>query len=93
MLLPAVFFTPLMDEGAGSASVNILFCAGLAAAGLGLAAIVLGAVKKVKGNLIGGCFLTIAGALLALVAKTSMYQDNAVFTAPGLNSIACWPSP
>ena len=90
ILLPALFFTPLMDEGAGSPSVNILFYAGLVAAGLGVAAIVMGAVKKVKGNLVGGGFLTVAGALLAVVAKKTMYADNAVFTAPGLNSIAYW---
>ena len=90
ILLPALFFTPLMDEGAGSPSVNILFYGGLAAAVGGLAALVLGLVKKVKGNAVGGCFLLFGGAALALVAKSSMYGDNAVWTAPGLNSIAYW---
>jgi len=90
ILLPALFFTPLMDEGAGSPSVNILFYGGIAAAVGGLVGLILGIAKKVKGNIVGGCFLLVGGALLALVAKTPMYQNNAVFTAPGLNSIAYW---
>ena len=90
ILLPALFFTPLMDDGAGSPSVNILFYGGLIAAVGGLAAFVLGLVKKAKANSVGGCFLLVAGAALALVAKNAMYSDNAVWTAPGLNSIAYW---
>ena len=90
ILLPALFFTPLMDDGAGSPSVNILFYAGLAAAAGGIAAIIMGIVGKMKGNIVGGGFLTVAGALLAVVAKRTMYANNAVFTAPGLNSIAYW---
>ena len=91
ILLPAIFFTPLMDDGAGSKSVMILFYAGIAAAVGGVAAFVLALARKQgKGALIGGICLTIAGALLALVAKTPMYQDYAVWTAPGVNSIAYW---
>ena len=90
ILLPAFFFTPLMDEGAGSPSVNILFYGGIAAAVGGLVGLILGIAQKVRGCIVGGCFLLVGGALLALVAKTPMYQDNAVFTAPGLNSIAYW---
>ena len=90
ILLPALFFTPLMDDGAGSPSVNILFFGGLAAAVGGLAGLILGVVKKAKSTGVGGCFLLVGGALLALVAKTAMYSDNAVWTAPGLNSIAYW---
>ncbi len=90
ILLPALFFTPLMDEGAGSPSVNLLFFGGIAAAVGGLVGLILGIAKKVKGSIVGGCFLLVGGALLALVAKTPMYQNNAFFTAPGLNSIAYW---
>lgn len=91
ILLPAIFFTPLMDGGAGSAGVMPLFYAGIVAAVGGIAAIVLALAKKLgKAAVIGGCFLTVAGALLALVAKKAMYQDNAVWTAIGLNSIAYW---
>ncbi len=90
ILLPAVFFTPLMDEGAGSPTVNILFYCGLAAGVGGLAALILGAVKKNKSKAVGGCFLLLGGAALALIAKTAMYESGAFWTAPGLNSIAYW---
>ena len=91
ILLPAFFFTPLMDDGAGSASVNLLFYGGIVAAAGGLIGILaLGIGKKSLSSAIGGLFLMAGGALLALVAKTSMYADNAVWTAPGLNSIAYW---
>ena len=90
ILLPAVFFTPLMDEGAGSPTVNILFYCGLAAGVGGLAALILGAGKKNKSKAVGGCFLLLGGAALALIAKTAMYESGAFWTAPGLNSIAYW---
>ena len=91
ILLPAFFFTPLMDDGAGSASVNLQFYGGIVAAVGGLIGIVvLGIGKKSLSSGIGGLFLLAGGALLALIAKTSMYADNAVWTAPGLNSIAYW---
>ena len=91
ILLPAIFFTPLMDGGGGSPSVMVLFYAGLAAAVGGLAALVIAIVKKQgKSGVIGACCLAVSGALLALVAKTPMYQDNGVWTALGVNSIAYW---
>ena len=90
ILLPAVFFTPLMDEGAGSPTVNILFYCGLAAGVGGLAALILGAVKKNKSKAVGGCFMLLGGAALALIAKTAMYESGDFWTAPGLNSIAYW---
>ena len=91
MLLPAIFFTPLMDEGAGTATVNILFYAGIVAGVIGLAAVIGYFVKKccVKA-LAGGIVTLIAGAALALVAKTAMYTDNGVWTAIGINSITYW---
>ena len=91
ILLPAIFFTPLMDGGAGSPGVMVLFYAGIVAALGGVAALMLALVKKQgKEAVIGGCCLTVAGALLALIAKTPMYQDNGVWTALGVNSIAYW---
>lgn len=91
VLLPAIFFAPLMDEGAGSATVNILFYAGIVVAVVGAAAIVAFFVKKCgKKELAGGIVTLVAGAALALVAKTPMYQSNAVWTAIGVNSIAYW---
>ena len=91
VLLPAIFFTPLMDEGAGTATVNILFYAGIVAAVVGAAAVVAFLVKKCcKKGLVGGVLTVVTGAALALVAKTPMYQDNAVWTAIGVNSIVYW---
>ena len=91
ILLPAIFFTPLMDGGGGSPKVMILFWAGLVAAAGGLAALILALVKKQgKGALVGSICLIVSGALLALVAKNPMYQDNGVWTALGVNSIAYW---
>lgn len=91
VLLPALFFAPLMDDGAGSASVSILFYAGLVAAVAGLAVGVFSLVKKKGAKLtVGACFLLVSGALLAVVAKVPMYSNNAVWTAIGVNSIAYW---
>ena len=84
ILLPAIFFTPLMDEGAGTPMVNVLVYAGIIAALGGLYAII---GKKIVG---GGLTLAIGGAGLAVVASSSMYADNGVFTAIGINSIAYW---
>ena len=91
ILLPAIFFTPLMDGGAGSPGVMVLFYAGIVSAVGGLAALCLAVAKKQgKGAVVGGVCLTVSGALLALVAKLPMYQNYAVWTAPGVNSIAYW---
>ena len=91
ILLPAIFFTPLMDGGAGSKGVMVLFYAGIVAAVGGLAALGLAISKKQgKSALVGGVCLTVSGALLALIAKTPMYQNNGVWTALGVNSIAYW---
>ena len=80
-----------MDGGAGSPGVMVLFYAGIVAAVGGLAALCLAIAKKQgKGAIIGGVCLTVSGALLALIAKLPMYQDYAVWTAPGVNSIAYW---
>ena len=91
VLLPGLFFSPLMDDGAGSASVNILFYGGLLIGIIGAIMFCLNIVKKnQKSFIIGSCIMTIAGALLAVVAKVPMYQDNGVWTAIGMNSIAYW---
>ena len=91
VLLPGLFFSPLMDDGAGSASVNILFYGGLLIGIIGAIMFCLNIVKKnQKSFIIGSCIMTIAGALLAAVAKVPMYQDNGVWTAIGMNSIAYW---
>jgi len=91
VLLPAIFFTPLMDGGAGSPTVMILFYAGIVAAVGGIAAVILAAAKKADKKLLpGGICLIVSGALLALVAKAPVYADNGVFMAIGINGIAYW---
>ena len=91
ILLPGLFFSPLMDDGAGSASVNILFYAGLVIAIAGAAMFCLNLVRKnQKSFIVGSCIMAAAGGLLAIVAKSPMYQDNGFWTAIGLNSIAYW---
>lgn len=91
ILLPGLFFTPLMDDGAGSASVNILFYAGLLAAVGGVVALIMNLTQKKEKKLtVGGCLMVCSGALLALVAKLPMYQNYGFWTAPGVNSIAYW---
>ena len=46
VLLPGLFFSPLMDDGAGSASVNILFYGGLLIGIIGAIMFCLNIVKK-----------------------------------------------
>ena len=84
ILLPAIFFTPLMDQGAGTPMVNILVYAGVIVA---LGGLFFALVKKVVG---GGIVMAIGGAGLAVVASNAMYADNGQFTAIGINSIAYW---
>ncbi len=84
ILLPAIFFTPLMDQGAGTPMVNILVYAGIIVAVVGL---VFALVKKVIG---GGIAMAVGGAGLAVVASNAMYTDNGRFSAIGINSIAYW---
>lgn len=84
ILLPAIFFTPLMDEGAGTPMVNVLVYAGIIAALGGLYA-AFG--KKIIG---GGITLAVGGTGLAVVCSNAMYADNGQFTAIGINSIAYW---
>lgn len=92
ILLPAIFFTPLMDGGAGSDMVMVLFYAGCAFAVAGLFGLIFGLFDKENRLrlVIGSLFVMIAGAALALVARTPMYTDGPYWTAPGLNSIAYW---
>ena len=90
VLLPALFFVPLMDQGAGTPTVMILMYAGIAAAVVGIAALVMGIVRKCKKCIVGGAILAVAGAALALVAKTPMYVSNEIWTAIGINGIAYW---
>ena len=84
ILLPAIFFTPLVDQGVGTPIVNILVYAGIIAAVGGL---YFAVCKKLVG---GGMVMAIGGAGMAVVASNSMYADNGQFTAIGFNSITYW---
>lgn len=91
VLLPAVVFEPLMDGGAESVITQVLFYAGLLVAVGGVVALIMNLTKaKEKAMTVGSVMMILAGGFLALVCKLPMYQDYAVWTAPGLNSIAYW---
>lgn len=91
VLLPAVVFEPLMDGGAQSVIVQVLFYAGLVVALGGVVALIMNLTKaKEKARTAGSIIMLLAGGLLALVCKLPMYQDYGFWTAPGLNSIAYW---
>ena len=91
ILLPGLFFSPLMDDGAGSTSVSILFYGGLLVGIFGAIMFCMNIVRKNQLSfIIGSCIMTIAGALLAVTAKVPMYQNNGFWTAIGMNSIAYW---
>lgn len=91
VLLPAIFFEPLMDGGVGSTGMNILFYASLVVAAGGVVALILNLAKqKDKKTTIGCCFMIVSGALLAVIAKVPMYQNYGFWSAPGVNSVAYW---
>ena len=92
ILIPALLFESLWDADTSGTGLSLLFFAGLIFALSGVAGILyaLRAQEKKKAFLVGSCFVTVSGALLALVAKTPMYQSLAVWTAPSVNSIAYW---
>ncbi len=92
ILLPAIFFSPLMDGGAGSDMVNVLVYVGLAFGASGFLGLILGLFDS-ENRLrlcIGSLVVMIAGAALALVAHTPMYQSGPYWSALGVNSIAYW---
>ncbi len=92
ILLPGIFFSPLMDGGAGSDMVNILMYAGCAFAIAGFVGFILGLADKQnkKRMLIGSICVMISGVGLALIAHFPMYPEGKVFSALGVNSIAYW---
>ncbi len=91
ILLPAIFFVPLMDEGAGSSTVNILFGAGLVVAVAGIVFAILSVTQK-KGRrlLTGSILMVVSGAALAIVTQTNIYGDYSIFSAIGINGVAYW---
>jgi len=91
ILLPGLFFSPLVDDGAGSTYVNILMVIGLIGAVLGIAGFVMSITKGLsKGVKVSGLVAAIAGILLAVICRVPMYQNYAIWSAPGINGIAYW---
>ena len=92
ILLPGVFFSALMDDGAGSDMMNVVKYAGIAFGAAGIVGIILSLFNKEnrKATLVGSICVTLSGALLAVVASTSMYQTGRFWNALGINSIAYW---
>lgn len=92
ILLPAFFFTPLIDGGAGSATVNFLFFAGLVFCLAGIIGIVCSLKEsKYKNAYLTGSILTaVAGCALALAARIPLYVNSVFWTAPAVNDIAYW---
>lgn len=92
ILVPGVFFSALMDGGAGSEMVNVLMFAGCAFAVAGLVGFIYALVKKEnrKALLVGSILVMCAGSLLAVIAHTPMYETGLFWNALGINSIAYW---
>jgi len=88
-LLPCIYFVPLMDGGS-EGLMSALFYGAIVVGAAGLVAVIAGLAKKTSKVAVGGACMLVAGAALAYVSKTSMYSDNAVWTAIGVNSIAYW---
>ena len=90
ILLPAIFFSPLMDGGPSDEMVKGLFYISCALGFSGLLGLLfsLKAEENKKGLLIGSICVMIAGSALAIVTHTPMYADGAYWSALGANSIA-----
>ena len=92
ILLPGLFFAPLMDDGAGSSSLNMLM---FLASAIGIAGVFglffsLKETENRKSMLIGSICVIVAAAALAIVVHTPMYKDGPFWSAVGINSIAYW---
>lgn len=92
ILLPAIFFSPLMDGGAGSDMVMVLCYLGCAIALAGLFGVFFSFAEKERrgAHIVGSICTILAGLALAFVAKFPMYNTGAYWSAIGINSIAYW---
>ena len=92
ILLPGVFFSALMDDGPKSDMMNVLMYAGCAFGVAGIVGIILSIFSKENRGklLVGSICVTIAGAALAVIARTPMYETGKFWNALGINSIAYW---
>ena len=92
ILLPGIFFSPLMDDGAGSDTVRILMYLGGALAVGGLVGFIYSLLRKEKRlpYLVGSIFVVVAGVGLALISYFPTYVTGRFWSALGINSIAYW---
>ena len=92
ILLPGIFFSPLMDGGAGSDMVNILLYLGGALAIGGAVGFIYSLLRKENRlpHLVGSIFVMVAGVGLALISHYPTYVTGKFWNALGINSIAYW---
>ncbi len=92
LLLPAFFFSPLIDGGAGTPVVAFLSYLGIVFAIAGVIGFILSGkeTEHRKAYRIGSCLTAVSGILLAIVAKVPMYQNLSFWVAPAVNDIAYW---
>ena len=91
VLLPAILFETLYGWTSSSTGMTIVFWAALvlACAGCGYGVFRFTQTKD-KRFLTGGCFALIAGGLLAVLSKLSLYENASFWTAPVVNDIGKW---
>ncbi len=92
LLLPAIFFTPLIDGGVGSESVNVLFYFSLVFILTGIIGFFIsGKESSNQGPYrIGSCLVVVTGIILAILTKVPSYQNYGFWVAPAVNDIAYW---
>ena len=91
ILLPAIFFEALYDVDPTGQAVQALRFLALAVGVAGLIGFIMALrTKAEKKYVVGTCFVTVAGLLLALLTKLPLYQNLTFWTAPVVNNIAYW---
>ncbi|MBP5294476.1 MAG: alpha/beta fold hydrolase [Lachnospiraceae bacterium] len=92
ILVPGIFFSAMMDDGAGSTMMKVLMYAGCAFATAGVLGIIYSFFDKEnkKAFLVGSIFAAVAGTGLFFVARTPMYESGPFWSAIGINNIAYW---
>ncbi len=91
ILLPAIFFEALYDVDPTGQAVQALRFLALAVGVAGLIGFIMALrAKAEKKYVVGTCFVTVAGLLLALLTKLPLYQNLTFWTAPVVNNIAYW---
>lgn len=89
-LLPAIFYTPLVDGGAGSTVVNVLTCLALVGAVVGVVCCIVSAKAGNKAVRNGSLLAILSGVCLALTSHFAMYENITFWSAPAVSDIAYW---